>query len=279
MRKAIRRAVLSVVPLLLTTAIPWCSAHAGGADNRLRTYVAGLARPPLVAPAVGYFYTVLSGDTLWDIAAAHGITVSALTAANKLADPGLLRPGQTLWVPAPHPAGVSPSVRAPAIAEAAKDRDSAEAPRTATSSTSPAVVPEAPALPAGKETWPLEMLTLINESRAAEGLPALSWSPELARAAQAHAEDCAGRNRGGHTSSDGALLSDRLAREGAAVLRASENWAYAQSVQHAYALWWNEASGHDPHRRNILDPKYTEIGIGVASSVWGTYFVADFGSR
>ena len=34
-----------------------------------------------------------------------------------------------------------------------------------------------------------------------------------------------------------------------------------------------------PHRRNILDPKYTEIGIGVAKGSWGYYFVADFGGR
>ena len=121
-----------------------------------------------------------------------------------------------------------------------------------------------------------ELMSLLNEKLAAAGLPALTWSPVLAQAAQAHAEDCARRNQGGHRGSDGALIETRLARLGFTPRRTSENWADAQSVQHAFALWWNEAPGHDPHRRNILDPKYAEIGIGVAAGQWATYFVADF---
>jgi uncharacterized protein YkwD len=97
--------------------------------------------------------------------------------------------------------------------------------------------------------------------------------------AQAHAEDCARQNQGSHLGSDGAPLVARISREGLAVRCASENWANAQSTGNAFALWWNEAPGRDPHRRNILDPKYTEIGIGVASGKWGTYFVADFAGR
>jgi uncharacterized protein YkwD len=142
----------------------------------------------------------------------------------------------------------------------------------------PAAEPGAAALPPGKESWPSELLSLINESRVAAGLPSLTWSAELARAAQTHAEDCAQRNSGSHTGSDGAGLEARIAREGLVVRWASENWANAQSVPRAFALWWNEPPGRDPHRRNILDPRYTEIGIGVANGKWGTYFVADFAS-
>jgi len=43
-------------------------------------------------------YTVRSGDTLWDIAQAHGVSVEAITAANGL-DDAVIQPGQELVIP------------------------------------------------------------------------------------------------------------------------------------------------------------------------------------
>jgi LysM repeat protein len=43
-------------------------------------------------------YTVRSGDTLWDIAHAHGVSVEAITAANGL-DDAVIQPGQELVIP------------------------------------------------------------------------------------------------------------------------------------------------------------------------------------
>ena len=114
--------------------------------------------------------------------------------------------------------------------------------------------------------------------RTERGLPALVWSDALAQAAQAHTEDCARRNRGSHTGSDGARLRERLARVGYAPRNATENWANAQSPQKAFLMWFNEGP-NGPHRRAILGSGYTEIGIGVARGSWGYYFIADFGSR
>ncbi len=79
--------------------------------------------------------------------------------------------------------------------------------------------------------------------------------------------------------SDGAALRSRLARAGYAARAASENWANTWNAQGTFAMWFNEPPGADPHRRNILDPAYKEIGIGIAAGGWGYYFVADFGSR
>lgn len=42
---------------------------------------------------------VKSGDTLWDLAEAWGVTVEAIVVANSLADPGALAIGQELKVP------------------------------------------------------------------------------------------------------------------------------------------------------------------------------------
>jgi uncharacterized protein YkwD len=127
--------------------------------------------------------------------------------------------------------------------------------------------------------WQMQVLNQINEQRAARGLPLLAWNAELAAAAQAHAEDLAHRNKGGHVGSDGARLATRLVRAGYNPRASTENWANARSPQHCFAMWFNEPPGQDPHRRAILGKTYTEVGIGVAKGAWGYYFIADFGAR
>jgi uncharacterized protein YkwD len=235
------------------------------------------ARERVQQRPASYEYTVRAGDTLWDIAIAHGITLPELQAANPGLDAGSLHAGQQIQVPAPPPAEPA----APAALDPPADPQSEEAQAPDTGAVQPAS-PETSTSPAGVAPelaeWPAAIMAVINSERAARGLRELVWSESLAQAAQAHAEDCAGRNRGSHTGSDGASLSERLARAGYAPLSASENWANARSPQHAFLMWWNEPA-NGPHRRNILDADYTEIGIGVARGSWGLYFVADFASR
>ncbi len=56
-------------------------------------------------------YTVKSGDTLWDIARAHGISLSALEKANpQIANPDLIFPGQHINLPGGGSAGGSAGV-------------------------------------------------------------------------------------------------------------------------------------------------------------------------
>ena len=125
----------------------------------------------------------------------------------------------------------------------------------------------------------LDMVNKINEKRAAAGRPLLTWNAQLAAAAQAHADDCAARNRGSHVGSDGSRLVGRLQRIGYPYQWHGENWANARSVDRAMEMWWNEPPGADPHVQNILAGRATEIGVGVALGAWGYYFIADFGSR
>ena len=230
------------------------------------TQAATLTSGPTSLAQAGYIYTIRPGDTLWDIAVAHGITLQALLEANELTDAATLHVGQTIRVPAPPP----PPVAAPEPQPASPPGDEAPAEPSA-----PA--PEAPVVAIAPELadWPAAVLSLINARRAENGLPALAWSDQLAEAAQAHADDCARRNGGGHVGSDGAKLRERLARAGYEASYASENWANALGAEHAVSMWWNESAA-GPHRRNILSPRYTEVGIGVARGAWGVYFVVDF---
>jgi hypothetical protein len=113
----------------------------------------------------------------------------------------------------------------------------------------------------------------INGTRSqTEGVTQLSYSVELARAAQLHAEDCAQRGECSHFGSDGADIPTRTARAGYSG-SVDEAWALAVSPAEAVQSWMN-----DPvYRTLVLSNAYNEIGTGVAQTSSGYYFVAIFG--
>jgi len=259
----------------------------------------------------GYFYTVVAGDDVWLIAIAHGISMETLVAANHLESPYWIYPEDRLWVPADpavvkhpepqpkitekatppvEPAPVTGDEAAPPIDPPATVPDASSEPIapaaavTATVVITPAAPPasepvvEASAVSAGISDPAALILNQINEKRAAHGLGTLSWSAELAQAAQGHAVDCAQRGWGSHVGSDGAHLRTRLSRVGYEAAYTSENWANSRNAQHAFEMWWYEGPG-GPHYENILGAHFNEIGIGVAKGGWGYYVIADFGSR
>jgi uncharacterized protein YkwD len=272
---------LLLLLLLLILAQPIPSARAAGHLNTS----AGPADPTEESVSsqatVGYVYTFQPGDTLWDIAAAHGITVETLIAANKLPDPTLIHPGDWIFVPAERSV-VPRRTPAPVQPKPAPEPAKASPPASAPSPSMPAPAPESPqakALPPEIAEWPAQILALMNEKRTSQGVPPLTWAPEIAAAAQAHADDCQRRGWGGHVGSDGAVTRTRLARAGYQARWSGENWANAKNPQNAFAMWWNEPPGADPHRGNIMNPIYRETGIGIVSGPWGYYFFVDFGSR
>jgi LysM repeat protein len=66
-----------------------------------RTAMAAAATAPApTQSSEGYVVTVRRGDTLWDIARHHGVSLSALLEANGFSKRSTIRPGDTIKVPA-----------------------------------------------------------------------------------------------------------------------------------------------------------------------------------
>ncbi len=241
-------------------------------------------------------HQVVAGETLSELAAQFGLDLTALLVVNGLSDADLIAVGQSLVLPLDGPAealAVAPAptavpepeivptsipdsdvvAEAPAADATALDAGTAEdSEPTATPVPASAPPPDVSAL-AG------EIFRLINEQRAAFGLPPLAWNGTLANAAQLHADDCYVRGWCGHTGSDGSTYKERIIRAGYDPVRWSECWAWYGTPEMAVAMWMDEVPPNDPHRRTILSDYLTEVGVGVVpGSGHGYYFIADFGT-
>jgi len=117
------------------------------------------------------------------------------------------------------------------------------------------------------------VVELVNVERTLRGLRPLSVHPKLVRAAESHALDQ--RNRScqnlSHTGSDGSRMTDRVNRTGYQWSRLAENIACGYANAAAAMNGWMNSAGH---RRNILNPDLTQIGVSLERSDDGaTYWV------
>ncbi|HEY6724148.1 MAG TPA: CAP domain-containing protein, partial [Polyangiaceae bacterium] len=114
------------------------------------------------------------------------------------------------------------------------------------------------------------LLEMANVARAAEGLPALTTDPRLAALAHHHAEAMHASGRLEHDLGDGNPRW-RLEAEGLLATTAGENLARAPSLARAHRAIWASPS----HRANLLNPHFDKVGIGVARSVSGDWWVCE----
>ena len=121
----------------------------------------------------------------------------------------------------------------------------------------------------------------INQERKANGLSPLVRASDLNAVAREHSRDMVERHYFAHRSPEGDDLRVRFARSGISNWRyIAENIAYnlgqSDPVTAAVEGWMNSPG----HRRNILNKKLTESGIGVAVDEMGrTYFTQVFATR
>ncbi len=105
------------------------------------------------------------------------------------------------------------------------------------------------------------LLELINRERVQAGLKPLVRSAALDRIAQAHSADMVDNHFVGHQSPVTGGPQDRVLRSGVQLAFFGENVALATSPSVAHRMLMNSPG----HRRNILDPRFSHVGIGVAT--------------
>src|SRR5690606_30299855 len=103
----------------------------------------------------------------------------------------------------------------------------------------------------------------------------LHLSQQCQLMAQAHAEDMAENDFFSHTSPKEGGFSERVKRFGLNG-RSAENIARGTQLdaERAIILWMNSQG----HRKNILNPAYVSLGVGVAIGGDQAYFVQCFNS-
>lgn len=130
--------------------------------------------------------------------------------------------------------------------------------------------------PSGNAGFESALIGLINQERQNRGIASLNAQGQLTTAARNHSADMACNDFVSHTGSDGSLPWDRVAALGYAYAAIAENiYAGSSDPQAAFNGWMNSSG----HRDNMLNPAYTEIGIGYmywAGSSYGAYVTAVF---
>ena len=117
-----------------------------------------------------------------------------------------------------------------------------------------------------------EMLGLINQERAVDGLGPLALDAELTELAAQFAAEMATDDFFAHLTRDGRDPFDRMTSSYISYRYAGENLALAPSVQVAH----KELMASDGHRANILGRNYGRIGIGVVKTDRGYLIVQEF---
>lgn len=117
---------------------------------------------------------------------------------------------------------------------------------------------------AARDEGPLSAPSLVDETngvRVSSGLGRLAPNPLLSRAAQTKAEDMAARGYFEHTTPEGHKPWDLMAAAGYQYQAAAENLAVGLAADQALITAWMASPDH---RHNILNKRYTDIGVGIA---------------
>ena len=106
-----------------------------------------------------------------------------------------------------------------------------------------------------------EMLAQVNAARKRAGLKPLRLNAVLAKAAQRHAEDMLARGYFDHESPSGTTVRERSRAAGYRWGAVGENIAFGQTSVGEVVETWMDSPGH---RKNILSPNFSELGVGLA---------------
>ena len=138
------------------------------------------------------------------------------------------------------------------------------------------------ALSAGEKTTPfkntadeVKIFELTNAERKKKDGKPLALSVALSKLARAHSENMARQEKMEHKLDDKSPF-DRMREAKYLYLAGGENIGMGEdgiTIEQIMAAWMESAD----HRKNILAPEYTEIGVGMAKNKKGdTYYTQVF---
>lgn len=129
-----------------------------------------------------------------------------------------------------------------------------------------------PQLDASVLSYENEVIRLVNEIRAKNGLKPLTANWELSRVARYKSQDMVDNRYFSHTSPTYGTPFQMIKAFGLSYRSAGENIAYGYRTPQAVVDGWMNSSGH---RANILNASYTQIGVGYVASghYWTQMFI------
>jgi uncharacterized YkwD family protein/spore coat assembly protein SafA len=117
-----------------------------------------------------------------------------------------------------------------------------------------------------------QVLNLVNQERAKQGLPALKMDWELSRVARTKSDDMQAKGYFSHQSPTYGSPFDMMKQFGISYRTAGENIAKGQRTPQEVMNSWMNSSGH---RANILKRDFTHLGVGYnpTGHVWTQMFI------
>ena len=141
-----------------------------------------------------------------------------------------------------------------------------------TPSTNPEQKPES--IPEQKpstdfSSYQQQVLDLVNAERTKRGISALTLDSNLSSVATKKSQDMVNKNYFDHTSPTYGSPFDMMKQFGISYRTAGENIAKGQKTPQEVVTAWMNSEGH---RKNILNPNFTNLGVGIAKDSKGTTY-------
>lgn len=111
------------------------------------------------------------------------------------------------------------------------------------------------------------ILELCNAERTKNGVTALKANNDLTKLARMKSKDIVDKNYFSHQSPTYGSPFEMMRDYGVSYMYAGENLAQNSTADKAFNAWMNS----EGHRKNILNPNFTELGVGIAPKGDGSF--------
>ncbi|QJC54449.1 SCP-like extracellular [Paenibacillus albicereus] len=187
---------------------------------------------------------------------------------NKLQQNGFAWPNYTAKPTAtPKPTAAPTATPKPTAAPTATPKPTA----APTATPAPTTAPGSGQEESGTGSFAQQVVTIVNQERAKQGLAALKSDTQLSEVALVKAKDMYTNNYFSHTSPTYGSPFDMMKQFGVTYRYAGENIAKGQRTPAEVMNAWMNSAGH---KANILKAEYTNIGVAYHNGVWVQMFKA-----